>query len=100
MRNAFAGIGAAVDHDAVTALFDSEFLCEFTGHEQKFSENLLVGFGGRGETRDDFLRNDQDVDRRLRIYVFKGDGVVVFPNNLGRDFARDDFLKDRHGVLT
>ena len=100
MRHAFASIRAAVDDDTVTALLDSELLREFTGNEQKFPQDLLIRFGGCGEAWDDFLGHNQNVDWCLRIYVFKRDGVVILPNDLRRDFARDNFLKDRHGVLT
>src|SRR6266849_5078081 len=97
MRNAFACVRAAVNHNSITALFDAEFFRKIARHEQKFSEQRTFGLGCSGQTWDHFFWNDQHVHRRLRIDVVKRDRVVIFPNDLGRNLTRDDFFKDRHG---
>src|SRR5438477_6133790 len=36
------------------------------------------------------------MDRRLWIHVTERDGVIIFPNNLRRNLAPDNFFKDCH----
>src|SRR5437588_704756 len=60
----------------------------------------LIGrtaFGGGGQTRNDFFRNDQHMHRRLRIHIMERNCVVIFPDDLGRNFASNYFLENGHG---
>jgi hypothetical protein len=36
---------------------------------------------------------------RVRINVLKGDHIVVLPDDFRRNLSRDDFFKNRHGLL-
>ena len=43
---------------------------------------------------DDFARDDEDVDRGLRVDVAESHALVVLVNDRGGDLAVDDLLKD------
>ena len=60
------------------------------------AEQFLVGVGHVGVCRNHFLRNDENVDRRLRVDVTKGQTQIVFIDNLGRNFPLDDLQKERN----
>ena len=58
-------------------------------------EALIIGLGG-SDASDGFFRNDEDVDRGLRRDVAEGEALVVFENDVGGDFAGDDFFEECH----
>src|ERR1044072_1904772 len=96
MRHAFARIRSAVDDDTVTSLVDAHLFREITGDEQKFSKESAIRFARSSQTWDDFFRHDQNMHRRLRIHILKGNRVFVLPNDLGRNFGRDNFFENSH----
>src|SRR5262249_30245536 len=70
--------------------------------EVQVAEQVAVGFGDVGVCRDDLARDDQDMDRRLRVDVVKGQATVVLVDDLRGNLAVDYFLKDiilEHAVL-
>ena len=98
VRDAFAGVGAVVDDEAVAAGEVELFGDDAGGHE----EVAQLGFvGGRGFTdaRDKFFGDDQQVNRGLWLDVVNDDATVVLMLDFGGDFAVDDFLEEgfRHG---
>ena len=54
---------------------------------------------GFGDSSDGFLGNHQHVRGRLRVDVVEGKDEVVFVDDVGRDFAGDDFLEERHHTI-
>src|SRR4029077_17669641 len=96
MRNAFTSVRAAIDDDAIAGLLDPEFLGEIARNKQEFTKQCAIGFRRSGQTRNRFLWNNQDVHRSLRIHIMKSNRVVVFPDNLRRDFPGDYFLENGH----
>ena len=93
VRYGFAGIGAVVEHQAVTTLFQTQFLRDFGGFEHQVAEHFVVVGDCFCNSRNGLLRNNQDVCGGLRLDVAKRDDEVVFVNDLRRYFARDDFFE-------
>ena len=58
------------------------------------AEQLLILRPGLGKPRDVFLGDDQDVNGRFGIDVAERQHRLVLIDNVGRDFARDDFLEN------
>lgn len=46
------------------------------------------------KTFDSHLRDDQEVDRRLRVDVAEGECLVVLKHDVGRDLLGDDLVED------
>ena len=93
VRHRLARIGAIVEHQAKTVFGEPELLRHFRGFDEKMSQHLVIVRMRFGEARNRFLGNDQDVNGRLRLDVVEGDDLVVFVDNVGGYFARDDFLE-------
>ena len=53
---------------------------------------------GIEQTWQHSLRNNQDMDRRLRVNVAKRNQVFFFQHNFSWNFTGDDFLENRHGL--
>lgn len=96
-----SGIGPVVEYEPIARLFQPKFVRHFRGFEHEMTKHFVVFTGGFGDARNGLFGNDQYVCGGLRLNVAKGEHEVVFVNNLGRDFARADFLKKRsaHSVL-
>lgn len=97
MRDGFAAVGAAVDHKSEAAVSEAEFACNFGGGEEKFSEQWGVVDRSFIDPWDRFFRYNEHVNRSLRIDVVKGENVVVFKSDFGRNFACDEFFEQSHG---
>ena len=93
MGHGFARVRTVVDHEA-KAGGEIEFLRELRGNLEQVTEDWFVSSGGDGEARDGLLRNNQEVNRRLRLNVVQRDAEIVFVLELRRDFAVDDFLEE------
>jgi hypothetical protein len=98
VRDTFAGVGAVVDDEAVTA-GEVEFFGYDSGRDEEVAELGLVGGRGFADAGDEFFGDDQEVDGSLRLDVVDDDAAVVLVLDLGGDFAVDDFLEEgfRHG---
>src|SRR5208282_371975 len=88
-------VGTVVDHEAVTAFLQAQFVRNFGGLQQQVAEDLMVFRRGFGKARDGLLGNNQHVRRRLRFDVAEREHQIVFINNGRRNFAGDDFFKKR-----
>lgn len=62
------------------------------GGEEMADERLVVFLDGVG-TRDRLARDDEDVDGRSRVEVPEGDAAVVFVDEVARELAVSDLLK-------
>jgi len=56
---------------------------------------LIIGLRG-SDASDEFFGNQENVDGRLRGYVAEGQALVVLKNDIGGDFANDDFFEQGH----
>ena len=94
MVDGLAAIAAAVDDDSIAAI-EFLFRSDLAYDEHHVSEQGGIrGIDGR-QGRDRFLGDNEDVHRRLRRDVVKGEAKVVLMNDLCRDLLVDDTLKDR-----
>lgn len=93
VRHGFASIGAVVEDEAVTVFVESKLLCNLGSFNQQMTQHLVIVRMRLGNARDWFLRDDQDVNGRLRFDIVKRDDLIVLINDFGRYFARYDFLK-------
>lgn len=98
VRYAFARIRPAVDHNAVTGLQKVQLFGYRARREQQFSEKRRVRWRRLSQSRDDALGNDQDVHRRLRIYIVESKHVVIFPDDVGGNFTPNDFFENGQSV--
>ena len=92
----FAGVGTVVDHKA-EAGGEMEFLCDEMRDVEQVAEHGLVGGGGFRNSRNQFFRDDQQVDRGLRLDVVQDYAEVVFVFDLGGNLAINDALEDSLG---
>ena len=65
VRHGFAAVRAVVDDEPVAA-FQIQFLRDLGGLEQQMAEQFVVVRRGLGDARDQLLRENQNVRRRLR----------------------------------
>lgn len=96
MRDGFARVGAVVDDDA-KAGGEVEFSRDPAGGGEQVAEQRFVAGGGFGDARDELFRDDEQMDRRLRLDIVEDDTVFVLEFDFRGDFAVDDFLKDGLG---
>ena len=93
VRHRFARVRAVV-HDEPEALRDLKLPGNGAGGKHQMAENSLVVRRGFGDSRNDFLWYDQQMNRGLRLDVVQHDAVLVLVFNAGGDFAVDDFLEE------
>ena len=93
MRNGFSSVGAVVD-DYPESFFGVAFLpCDFSNLEHHVSKEDLVIEHGEGDSGDRLLGNKKKVNRSLRSDVPEAEAEVILEDDLGGDFAGDNFLK-------
>lgn len=92
-----AAIRSSVDNGSIS-LRQAFGTGDFGGSPVQVSEQFLV-FSLRVPDGWDMLpRNDEDVNRRLRLHVGEGVAVVVLIDGFGRDAAVNDLAEDTaHG---
>ena len=96
MRNALSAVGAVIDDEPepLGSLADAELAGNFScGKEERTQGGLVIrlGFANAG---NDFLGNDENVDRGLRLNVVERSDKVVLVNEGRRDLSSDDFFED------
>src|SRR5512143_863876 len=75
-----AGPCSIIDYHPVSfrvqILVVSDFLCS----QEKVSDKILIGSGHAMNLGKMFLRNNEEMDGRLRVHIFKNGHEVVFIN--------------------
>jgi hypothetical protein len=78
MRDRLSAVASTIDDQAKSRLrYSQRFGC-FLGFEQQFAQQIPVLCRCFGETRDQFFRHQQHVNRRLWIDIVENDQVVIF----------------------
>lgn len=92
VEDGLSGAGADV-HDSAIAVFDGALAGDVGGGELAAADE--VGILGLGflQAGNVFFGNDENMRGALRVEIFEGEGVVVFVDFLGRDFAAHDATK-------
>ena len=93
MRHGLSSRLLAVN-DQPVARADAELPGKLGGDQVKVSKDIPVLLADVRMGSDDFARNDQDMNRRLGIDVAKRQTVIIFVDDVGRNFAVNDLLKD------
>ena len=99
MRDAFAGVFSVVDGQAKSVFVQAKVACNIFGLQEQMAEHLTIIRFGLGDAGDRLFGNHQHVHGGLRVNVVKGEDEVVFVDNVGGDFAGDDFLKESHHTI-
>ena len=94
VRHGFAAIRAVVYDEPIAVLAQTELRRHSRGLEQQMTQQAMVLRGCFRDAGDRFLWNDKHVNRCLRFDVTESQHQVVFVNDVGRNFACDDFLKE------
>src|SRR5262249_17770359 len=100
VRHSLAGLLLAVQNEAI-AVLQAKLHRQLRRDEMEMTDQVAVGVGQIRVRRNHLARNDQNVHRRLRVDVVKRQAAVIFVDDLGRNLAVDDLLKDvvlRHGA--
>jgi len=93
VEHRLSGVGLAVEYEACSGFFNTEFLCNNLCTIEHFAHEFAI-FGLHVHDGCDMaLRHHQKVHWSLRGDVVEGEYVVVFVDFLGRDFTLDDFAE-------
>ncbi len=68
--------------------------CHVGGSVQELAEQLGMIAGCVGERRDVLPGDNEQMNRRLRVHVGKGDYLIVFIDKFNGNGARGDFAED------
>ena len=93
MKDGLPGAAAIVEDGAIAGE-QMAFGGQFRRDMQQFSQEGFIRMRSVVQSRKMFTRTNEEVCGRLRIDVFKGKDIVIFVNELGRDFLCADFTKD------
>lgn len=99
MGDAFAGVFSVVDGKAKSVFLQAKVARNIFGLQEQMAEHLMIIRFSLGDTGDRFFWNHQHVHGGLRVDVVKGEDELVFVDNVGGDFAGDDFLKESHHTI-
>ncbi len=89
-----AGIRPVVDDHPIATIVEARPFGHVGGQRQELSRNRLPVRSEIAEGGHMPARRDQQVDRRLRLDVSKGDGAGGFADELGAEVAPDDPAED------
>ena len=99
VRHLLTAVAAGIDHRPEAA-FAAHLLCQNGNKVDHFTQKCGIFGTGFGKRNDVFFRNDQKVNRSLRIDVVEGDHVVVFVDERRGDFTVSDLAEDAAHFLT
>jgi hypothetical protein len=100
VRDSLAAVGAVVDDEAETGVgfVDAKIGGNRACCEKEVAKDIPVLRSGFADSRDGLFWNDEDVAGRLWTDILEGETKLVLVNDIGRDFAVDDLLKNAHGL--
>ena len=87
-------VGTGVDDQAVARCGEALLFGDLAGFEQQVAEQGAVLGSGVLHAGDDFLGDDEDVRRGLGLDVAESQTIVVLIDDVGGNFAADDFAKN------
>lgn len=96
VRDGLAAVRAVIDYEA-EAFGEIEFAGNLAGDGEHMAEDGFVSWSGFSDARDNFLRDDEQVHRRLRLDVVEDEALIVLVFDLGGDFSGDDAFEDGLG---
>jgi len=81
MENRLPGVLAVINDHPVAALLKALLGSDAFGDKKQMPDQLPLGYRDAVNVGDMFFRNDERMDRGLRIDDFKSDGVIVLVND-------------------
>ena len=93
VRHRLAGIRTVVQDQPKARLCESLPARNLSRLQEQVTQHFLVLRCGIGDPRDGLPGHDEDVDRRAWLDILESDHVLVFVNELGRNLAIRNFLK-------
>lgn len=79
-------LAVTIDHQAEAPLRDPDLPCDTVCHQQEVPQQPIISLIRIEDGREVLTGNDQDMNRRLRVDVFEGDGLLVLIHHLARTF--------------
>src|SRR5512135_191977 len=99
------GIPTVIDHHTVPVPVQRPLFSDRLSYKKEMPYSFLVALLHTVNVSKVLLRNDKDMDRRLRIDVLKGKARLVLVDDLRRDLPSDDLAEEairtaaHHGSL-
>lgn len=100
VAHALLRVRPGINHDAVTPLRQSFRFGDACRNLEEPSQNCGIDSSCGVKTRHVLPRYDQDMNRRLRLYVSKGDGLIVLGNDVRGQFATPNSAKETVGHIS
>jgi len=94
--HAFSRIRTVVDYEAVSAFLDTFLARDLSRGEQQLAEQGCIVRANLADSGDRFARDDEDMDRGLRVDVAYGENVIVLADHLRGDLSRGNALEKCH----
>src|ERR1700741_3858702 len=93
MRNGLSAVVTAIDHQSETGLAEAEICCKLLPGQQEATQQRAVTRLGFRKPWDYSFRNHQYMNRRLWIDIVERQNLVIFEDDLRRDFSSNDFFE-------
>ena len=94
VRDGFAAVGAVVDDDTESIFVDALLFGDGGDAGHHVAEEGLIIVFGEGDAGDEFFGDEEEVSGGPRADVAEAEAEVVFVDDVGGDFAVDDFLEE------
>src|SRR5258705_991132 len=101
VKNTLAGVGTGIDRHPKAALGDAMIARKPSGDLKNLADDRAVFRFDIEHPGYVLARNDQKMNRRLGIDVFKDDDIIIFKNDVGFYLLGDDATEQAvgHDVL-
>jgi hypothetical protein len=90
VKNALARVGACIDDYAKAFLRDALFVRELGNNQKNMANYFSIGSVQIRKRRDMLARDNQNMNRRLRIDVLKGQDRVIFVDHITLNLLLDN----------
>ena len=100
MKHGLAGAGAVIDDHSVSLPVEPFIIRYFFCRQEEMSDEFPVCIVHAVNIGNVFFGNDEQVDGRLRVHVFKSGDRIVLVHDFGGDFFFDDFAEDTVGIAS
>ena len=94
VKDDLPAFAVAVQYQAESPLGDALLPGDVVCHQEEVSEESIITLACIKERREMPAGNNQDVDRRLRVDVLEGYGVIVLVDDLGRKLPLNDLTEE------
>src|SRR5574337_911805 len=90
MIHRLSAVAITIDHQAEAPLRNPDLLRDAVCHQQEVPQQPIISLGRIEDGREVLAGNNENMDRRLRVDIFEGDGLLVLIYNFTRTFPVDD----------